>query len=606
MIYGNEKVRKMTVRDEVQTLIGESVRDITYQTLVDVALYNAKAVPLDIAYVQLGARGGTTEISYGELDKQCRQIAAQLQNRFPQGSRILLAQPNGIGVIVSFFACLYAGMIAVPVYPPFAKNEWPRFTAIAKDCNACAILTSTDRENDIRELVKSGSGYDFMLGIQCHAVESFTSMDVKAECAWVHPDINGNTIAFLQYTSGTTGQPKGVMVSHANILHNLAMITERFQHDQSSIMLGWLPLFHDMGLIGVTLSPFYVGFKSIVMEPISFLRKPLNWLTAISEYGATTSGAPNFAYETCLRRITPEDKRELDLSSWKNAFNGAEKVQARTVEQFTRYFSDCGFRPEAFLPCYGMAETTLFVAGNPATQVPNVVTLDKSAVEAGKVQTKTITGKYPVVSCGVPVDSEIRIVNPESKMSCSGGEIGEVWISGKHVAQGYWNKQQETRETFKATTSDTGEGPFLRSGDLGFIMDKELYITGRIKELIIIRGKNYYPQDIELTAQSSISALRIGRGAAFGVTVAAEEQLVLVQEVVSKKLAVFDREEAEYAVRSALRLYMNLEVHDIVFVKQASVGLTSSGKVRRALVKQQYLQNSLVTILPSPKRFQCV
>jgi acyl-CoA synthetase (AMP-forming)/AMP-acid ligase II len=316
------------------------------------------------------------------------------------------------------------------------------------------------------------------------------------------------------------------MLSHGNLLHNAAVTYQLMEHSPSSKFVSWLPVYHDMGLIGGILQPLYGGFGCILMSPASFLQRPLRWLQAISQYKGTTSGAPNFAYDQCIQRITQQQKETLDLSSWSVAFNGAEPVRQEILERFAASFAECGFRPEAFYPCYGMAEATLMVSGGIKTALAQVRTVDKSALSQNQIVSATAQSKdiQTFVSCGQTIpQQQIVIVNPEKLDCCSPDEVGEIWVSGPSVGQGYWNRPLETEQTFHVYLKDTGERPFLRTGDLGFLHNGELFITGRAKDLIIIRGRNLYPQDIELTVERSHSSLRSGSGAAFSVEVEKEE-----------------------------------------------------------------------------------
>lgn len=565
-------------------------------TLVDLALLRVGEQPNTPVYTQLSPSGDIErQITYAQLDLAARKLACYIQKLLAPESRVLLAYPNGIDFITSFFACLYAGMIAVPVYPPFARSQWSRFAAIAGDCQASMICTVHKHKAAILE----GCGLTpHMNNILCIASDAFIGGDHER---WQYPNLNKDSLAFLQYTSGTTGDPKGVMVSHDNIMTNQAMITRVFNHSKDDNFVGWLPMYHDMGLIGNVLNPFYVGGKVYLMEPLSFLRQPFRWLKAISDFKATTSGAPNFAYDLCVNKITTEQKQLLDLSHWRNAFNGSEKIQHHTLERFSRYFADCGFSKNAFLPCYGMAEATLFVSGKRSQFQVSTVHVDKHALMENKVipSSNDKNRQYTLASCGDVPGDEVSIVNPETLQTCGPNEIGEVWITGKHVTRGYWNKDKLNSQVF-AKAAHVGNGKYyFRTGDLGIIIRGQLYITGRIKELLIIRGKNYYPQDIELVAQNSNPACRMGRGAAFSVESDTQEHIVLVQEIEKNQLRTFNDDTTKCDIQLALRAQLNVEANDIVFVKPASIPLTSSGKTQRQRVKQLYLQQALPGVIAS-------
>ncbi|MCG6969124.1 MAG: fatty acyl-AMP ligase [Gammaproteobacteria bacterium] len=565
-------------------------------TLVDLAMHRAAEQSASTAFTQLNP-GGEIErhITFAHLDLAARNLAGYLQNRLPPRSRVLLAYPNGIDFIIGFFACLYAGMIAVPVYPPFARSQWPRFAAIASDCQAAMICTLHKHSAAISNVCVQTHA---LSDVPCIASDGLNS---RYHESWKYPDIKADSLAFLQYTSGTTGDPKGVMVSHENIMVNQAMITQAFNHSHESKILGWLPMFHDMGLIGNVLNPFYVGVESILMEPLSFLRQPYRWLKAISDFKATTSGAPNFAYDLCVSKISSEHKQGLDLRHWQNAFNGSEKVHYQTLEKFSEYFADCGFQKNAFLPCYGMAEATLFVTGKQSQSPVITANVDKNALQYNQVvPSNTVkTRQCTLTGCGGVSGPDIRLMNPDTLEACGSDEIGEIWITGKHITQGYWNKSQLTADAFKQDEHSGNKHRYFRTGDLGVIIRGQLYITGRIKELIIVRGKNYYPQDIELVAQNSNPACRLGRGAAFSVESDTQEMVVLVQEIEKTQLRKFDDQGTKCDIQLALRAQLNLEVDDIVFVKPASIPLTSSGKTQRQRVKELYLQRAIPGVIRS-------
>ena len=384
------------------------------------------------------------------------------------------------------------------------------------------------------------------------------------------------------------------MISHGNLLNNAQTTYQFMEHSSESKFVTWLPMYHDMGLIGGILQPLYGGFPCIIMPPTSFLQRPYRWLQAISKYKGTTSGCPNFAYDLCVQKITPEQKATLDLSSWDVAFNGAEPVRYETLERFATAFSECGFRREAFYPCYGMAETTLMVSGVYKATSPIVKTIQKSALESNKVVESSVEDEeqYNFVSCGrVILEQKVAIANRETLKSCQPSEIGEIWVSGASVASGYWNRDQDTRDTFHAYLSDTGEGPFLRTGDLGFFQDGEIFVTGRAKDLIIIRGRNLYPQDIELTAECSHSSLRFTASAAFTVLVNDEEKLVVVQELEFR--AKPNLEEVANAIRKAISEEHEVQVYAVVLIKPGSIPKTSSGKIQRRATRAGFENGDL-------------
>ncbi|HEY4588890.1 MAG TPA: fatty acyl-AMP ligase, partial [Thermoanaerobaculia bacterium] len=479
------------------------------QTLVELLSRRAQAQPERRAYTfLLDGEREEVHLSYGELDRQARSIAARLQALGVAGERALLLYPPGLQYAAAFFGCLYAGVTAVPVYPPRPNRPDPRFLAILSDARARVVLTTSAILPNAERLLAGKAPVVWL---------ATDGLDEGAE-EQLEPAVSPEDIAFLQYTSGSTSAPKGVMVSHGNLIHNERLIQAAFGVGPDSVVVGWLPLYHDMGLIGNLLQPLWAGCSCVLMSPVDFLQKPLRWLAAVSRYGGTVSGGPNFAYDLCSRKIRPEDRAGLDLSRWEVAFNGAEPVRAETLERFAAAFAPCGFRRSAFFPCYGLAEATLFVTGAGREEPPvvgrfRVPDLERNravADDAGRALVSSGRATPP------PVGQEVAIVDPESRLPLADGEVGEIWVAGPSVAQGYWSRPEPTEATFRAFTV-SGAGPFLRTGDLGFLSGGELFVTGRAKDLIIIRGRNHYPQDVELTVESSHAALRPGCCAAFAV-----------------------------------------------------------------------------------------
>jgi acyl-CoA synthetase (AMP-forming)/AMP-acid ligase II len=417
--------------------------------------------------------------------------------------------------------------------------------------------------------------------------------------------LNPATLAFLQYTSGSTAEPKGVMLSHGNLMHNLDMTYHAFGIGPDSRVVIWLPPYHDMGLIGGILQPLYAGTPVILMSPLDFLQRPLRWLQAIARYQAAVSGGPNFAYDLCVRKSTPEQRAALDLSHWQKAFNGAEPIRAGTLTRFATAFAGSGFRPEAFYPCYGLAEATLIVSGGGKAKTPAVTTVQAAALAENHVVPVAAEAEDSLtfVSCGPALGrQEIAIVHPVALSRCPAGQVGEIWLSGPSVAQGYWQRPQDTARTFLAYTADTGEGPFLRTGDLGFLQGGELFVTGRLKDLIIIDGLNHYPQDIEVTVEQSHPLLRPGCSAAFAVNSNGREGVVVVVEVARPKqvamlqessAAGFTPDEIVKSVRRAVAQQHDLRLSEVVLLKAGTVPKTSSGKIQRHACRAGFLSGAL-------------
>jgi acyl-CoA synthetase (AMP-forming)/AMP-acid ligase II len=562
-----------------------------FSTLVDLLRYRAQNQIDRRAYTFL--QDGETEdasLTYQELDRRARAIAAQLQSIVAPGDRALLLYPSGLEFISAFFGCLYAGVVAVPAYPPKRNQKMSRLQAIVADAQAKVALTTTSELTNIEPRIAENPELLAMQWLASDAIASDLASD------WQEPDLCGENVAFLQYTSGSTGNPKGVIVTHSNLMHNEQTIELAFGHTNKTVFVGWLPLFHDMGLIGNVLQPLYLGIPCVLMPPVAFLQKPFRWLQAISRYKGTTSGGPNFAYDLCIRKITPEQKACLDLSSWEVAFNGSEPIRAETLEQFAAAFESCGFRKEAFYPCYGMAETTLFIAGGLKTNLPVISAVDPIALEQNQVVASIAKQENvrKLVGCGQTwLEDKIAIVEPESLTRRSDGQVGEIWVASSSVAGGYWQKSEQTEQIFNAYLTDTKEGPYLRTGDLGFVQHGELFVTGRLKDVIIIRGRNYYPQDIELTVEKSHPALRTGCGAAFSVEDKGQERLVVVQEVERSFLRKPNANEVIGNIRQAVTQEHELEVYAVLLLKPGSIPKTSSGKLQRYACRAGFLAGTL-------------
>ncbi|MEM9275439.1 MAG: AMP-binding protein [Cyanobacteria bacterium P01_F01_bin.143] len=571
--------------------------------LNDILRYRAENEPEKIAFTFL--EDGEREkdcLTYKDLDRQARAIAGLLQSKVIPGERALLLYPTGLDFISAFFGCLYAGVVAVPAYPPSRKQRRNRLQTIASDAEPKIILTTTAVRETVEQCFANTSEYEQIKIIITDEIENYWA----EKCQKI--DFDSDSLAFLQYTSGSTSKPKGVMVSHGNLMYNEEMIKTAFGHSASTVFVGWLPLFHDMGLIGNVLQPLYLGIPCYLMSPVAFLQQPLRWLKAISRYQATTSGGPNFAYKLCLDKISPETLEGLDLSSWRVAFNGAEPIQAAIQEQFTNTFAPYGFAKEAFYPCYGLAETTLFVSGGLSTSPAVVEQFQDTALQENRVKIANNSSETirSLVSCGRSwLEQDIAIADPESLTVCPPEKIGEIWVSGKNVAQGYWNKSETTKSTFFATLDNYENRHFLRTGDLGFLHDGELFVTGRLKDVIIIRGRNHYPQDIELTVEKSHPAIRTNCCAAFSLDIDGEERLVIVAEVERNYLRDYLRstdtdagsfDKVIKAIRQAVSEYHELQVYSISLLKTATIPKTSSGKIQRHVCKSDFLAKSLSVV----------
>jgi acyl transferase domain-containing protein/acyl-CoA synthetase (AMP-forming)/AMP-acid ligase II/pimeloyl-ACP methyl ester carboxylesterase/acyl carrier protein len=538
---------------------------------------------------------GETEIdslTYQQLNHQAKAIASVLQSHYAAGQRALLLYQPGLDFITAFLGCLYAGVIAVPVYPPRANRSLDRLSAIVADAEASFALTTEAIKNQVADKFAHNH---ITKKIKLIATDSF-----KPNLAqnWQSPDLTTDSLAFLQYTSGSTGKPKGVMVSHGNIMANSATINYCFQNQPDHTAVAWLPPYHDMGLIGCIIQPMYVGLSMYLMAPVTFLQRPYRWLKAISKYRGVTNGGPNFAYDLCVDRITPEQKATLDLSCWELAFSGAEPVRAETIARFSEYFRECGFRSQAFYPCYGMAESTLMITGGDKHSEPVQASFDGKKIEQNQaVASSGGELKITLVGSGSNIPGQsIVIANSDTLNSCPDGEIGEIWAKSDSVAQGYWNRPELSTQSFNAVLTDTQEGGWLRTGDLGFLQNGELFVTGRLKDLIIIHGRNYYPQDIELTVDNAHEAIRLGNIAVFAVEVAGKEQLVITPEIKRTHLRKLNVQEVTQAIKQAVAQNHDLQIHAIALLKTGSIPKTSSGKIQRHACKAAYLAGSLDTI----------
>ncbi|HEX2253343.1 MAG TPA: fatty acyl-AMP ligase, partial [Thermoanaerobaculia bacterium] len=569
------------------------------RTLPDLLMARAAEVPDAWAYRFLAEDGSVAdERTWGELGRRARAVAARLAGL--EGERALLLLPPGLEFVDCFLGCLAAGVVAVPSYPPTSRRSVGRVTRLLADARPRVALSTAMVLDRLRRWGGTEAGSEAEAGggagDQSGAVEWLAVEEIDPGLAdgWCRAELAPERLAFLQYTSGSTSAPKGVMVSHGNLWHNQEVIRRACDHGPDSVFVSWLPLYHDLGLIGNLLQNLYVGSRCVLMSPVTFLQRPAAWLEAVSRYGATTSGGPNFAYELCLRRVGEADRAALDLSSWQVAFNGAEPVQADTLRRFADGFAGAGLDPGALYPCYGLAEATLMVSGGRV----RVTGVDGEALQRHEVRPASGAAARELVSCGPPLTGqEVVIAEPDSGAPCPVGTVGEIWVGGPSVAGGYWQRPEESRRAFGASLAD-GRGPFLRTGDLGFLdAAGELFVTGRLKDLIIVRGRNYYPHDLELTALASHADLRAGGGAAFTVEADGEERPVLVHEL--ERHHGDDLEAVAAAARQAVAEEHELQLHDVVLIRTGTLPKTTSGKVQRRACRQLYLDGELVVVARS-------
>ncbi|MEW6729943.1 MAG: fatty acyl-AMP ligase [Acidobacteriota bacterium] len=536
---------------------------------------------------------GAASLTYGEIDRQARAIAASMQRENIEGERVLLLYPPSLEFVPAFYGTLYAGAIVVTAPMPVASRlnrTLPRLEALVRDAQPKMALTTSEAMSEFQKILSMSSELQSMRWLTTDTIAIDASED------WREPNINLQTLAFLQYTSGSTSSPKGVMVNHKNILNNSECIRISWHYTNESVSVMWVPHIHDHGLLDGIIQPIYTGFHCILMPNVSFMQQPVRWLQAISKHQATHSGGPNFAYDLCVKKIQQEQLATLNLSSWSTALNAAEPIRKDTIIRFAKTFAPCGFRQRAFFPAYGLAESTLVVSGR---HDPVFITIEKNALVHNRVvepaddhqEVRTLVG------CGKAMpNTGIIIVDPEYRTICSPDEIGEIWVSSQSVGQGYWNNIEESSKTFQAYLANSGEGPFLRTGDLGFLKEGELFVTGRLKDLIIIRGHNHYPQDIEYTVEKSHPAIRAGCSAAFSVEIDGEERIVVVAEVAQTSIAELDIKKVYKAIRKAIAEEHDLSVYAIKLLLPGTIAKTSSGKIQRAACRNEFLTESLQTI----------
>jgi amino acid adenylation domain-containing protein len=557
------------------------------RTLVDIGRHRAELSPHRLAYTFL--RDGETQeasFTYRQLDVRARAIAAHLQKRRAKGERILLVFDPGLDYVAAIIGSFYAGAIAVPVYPPdpfrLARTV-PRLQAVVKNAEAKFLLSTRqvlgDAGGPLWDICREGT-------IPLEDICEVESED------WRPIESDPRQVALLQYTSGSTGEPRGVTLTHANLMHNFSALFD-LMHVPGAVGVHWLPPYHDMGLIGGILLPLYAGRRTVLMSPLAFMQRPLRWLKAIDRYRGTTSGGPNFAYDLCARKIKPEECEGLDLSCWQVLVNGAEPVRADTLTRFLEKFAPYGLKAESLAPAYGMAETTLVISGVPTGVAPKVRTFQGKALEANQIQAVAAHdgAARKLVGCGPPaLDVEVKIVDPETGCLVGRGGVGEIWVRSPSVGQGYWNRPEETERSFRATLPGHG-GAYLRTGDLGFLHEGELFVVGRLKELIILAGRNFLPHDIEQTLQDAHPALKADGGAAFSIEQDGEERLVIVQEVIRPKR--YDPDAVIAAMRQSLAEQFDLTAHAIALIPSGSLPKTSSGKTRRRQCREDFLAGRL-------------
>ncbi|MFF8609956.1 amino acid adenylation domain-containing protein [Streptomyces sp. NPDC015346] len=553
-------------------------------SVVDVIRRNVSERGAAVSYEFLADAGGVdTELSMLEIDRRARAIAVSLLERAKPGARVMLLYPPGEHFVVGFVATLYAGMVAVPVYPPDpmrVARTLPRLRAVVRSSRAEIVLSDSLVRAFTHELFEQQAP-------EVARLPWVITEEAMLEGAddWRRPDLKPGSIALLQYTSGSTGTPRGVVVTHGNLLSNGSAIAGGFGIGEGDVVASWLPFYHDMGLLGGVLQPMLSGLSNVLMSPLEFMRRPMRWLEAISSRGATVSGGPNFAFDLCVNKSTPAEREALDLSSWRVAFCGAEPVRHRTLERFAEAFTPSGFDRSALLPCYGLAEATLFVAGSGRGNGAHTTRIDRAALEQGRAEPRA-DGDHLVSSGLVAEGHELAVVDPASGERVAPGAVGELWVRGTSVASGYWEDEAATDASFGARLADDPQ-PYLRTGDLGFVLDDQIFVTGRLKEMMVVRGRNLYAHDLEETAVAASKWARPGCGAAFSVETGNGEECVILHEV-----AVGTPEEElpriADAIAAAVRHEHGIALFDVVLLGARSLAKTSSGKIQRLAGRTAY------------------
>lgn len=561
----------------------------TATNLVDVIRYWAQQRPDQevLRYYPQG-EGDYTCLTYQQLHQRCEAIASHLAPYKDQ--RALLLFNSSLDFLEALFACFYAGVVAVPAYPPRKNHHLQRLAALVEDCQPNVILSAANIIDSAKPLFEQATdaALQHLPWMNSDAIDTADHQHYQA----FSPD--AEQLAFLQYTSGSTGKPKGVMISHKNLMTNIRMAEKAFGLTPDARCVSWLPLFHDMGLIGCVMTPLYWGAGSVLMPPAAFLQKPLRWLKLLDQFGQQSPvgcTAPNFSYQLCVDHVSDDDAARLNLSNWVFALSGAEPIRAATLEAFAAKFAVSGFQKQALVPAYGMAECTVL---STCRQHKPITTRNvASHVLAENRIDESPDGNLLLVSSGSTCAPQtLCIADPETGVVQADGQVGEIWLAGDHIAKGYWNQPQLSQQTFQAFTAD-GRGPFLRTGDLGSVVDGELFVTGRIKDLLIIRGRNHYPQDIELTAMHAADGLQADHTAAFTIEDQGEEKLVIVQEVQRSHQRQFDSETAARALRNAIAREHGVDTFAIAFIRFASIAKTSSGKIQRHACKAGFLAGNL-------------
>jgi acyl-CoA synthetase (AMP-forming)/AMP-acid ligase II len=565
-----------------------------FNSLVDLIARRAAEQGDERGYVFLSDKGEEeAALTFGELHRRARALAAQLREGGRSGDRALLLFGPGLDFILAYFGCVLAGVIAVPMMLPRRNSSLGSSASIVASASPRFLMTNERVQSTRPDVIERFSAPQRRWII----TEQIASIN---ETSAPPPIAAPEDIAFLQYTSGSTSDPKGVMVTHKNLIQNLEMMRQVLGNTRRSTYASWIPLYHDMGLIANVLQSLYVGSLCVLLAPMMFLQRPLSWLRAIHRYQAEVAGAPNFAFDLCVQRFRADQMQDVDLSSWKVAFNGAEPVRADTIERFAATFAPYGFDRRAMNPQYGMAEATVMISAGSRLAGPMIRTVSLGAFRRNEIAVPAgEKDKHRLVGCGRSVIGErLAIVDPQANRRLEPDRIGEVWVSGPHVSNGYWQNPSATGATFDARiVGDAEDACWLRTGDLGFMDETgELFVTGRSKDMIIVRGINYYPQDIEHTVYNSHPALRRHFGAVFSVAGEGGEKVVLVQEVERTHRRGLDIEEIKASIREAVTNEHEIALDSILLIPPGDIPKTTSGKIQRSLTRAMWLQNSFTPL----------
>ncbi|MDX3729624.1 fatty acyl-AMP ligase [Streptomyces caniscabiei] len=535
------------------------------------------------------SRGVHRTLTWRRLDLRVRAVAARLAAEAQPGERVAVLCPQGTEYVTAFLGALAAGLVAVPLYPPGLPGQGDRLTAVLADASPAVVVTTAHVLDDVAELCEGRA-------VRVVAVDRVPDSAADGERPPTTPD--PTAVAYLQYTSGSTRTPAGVEITHANVVANARQALSAYGADaHPATCVGWLPLYHDMGLVLSVAAPVVRGLLSVLMDPVAFLHEPVRWLRLLAAHPRALSAAPNFAYDYCASAVTEAQKAGLRLDGVMALINGSEPVRPGTADRFHAAFAAQGLAPKTHCPSYGLAEATVFVSAARPGEALRGFALDRDALASGKALSARPEDPRAVLlaGCGTPAGQRVRIADPVSRVALAEGEVGEIWVQGPNVGRGYRNQDRQTRRVFGARLADAASGPgeWLRTGDLGTVLDGQLLVTGRLKDLIVVDGRNHYPQDVEATAQEAHPAVRRDRLAAFGVPGGTGERVVVVAEHArTVPLADIDVPALVRTVRAAVSARHGLRLADVVLVPPGAVPRTSSGKVSRAATRERYLSGA--------------